>query len=139
MPGKVQKLVSRSDKDSFTSGGKKHTQALVLRGVDLYGGSKHITAVPILITPNNIKYQLFAVFTNGTIQIYFQAYSKRPEFQIEERLLELLNRLNTIPGVSLPEDSIDRYRSFLLAKACPEPDLRYRSNSTAFDSSEKAR
>ena len=27
----------------------------------------------------------------------------------------------------------------LLAKACPEPDLRYRSNSTAFDSSEKAR
>jgi hypothetical protein len=27
----------------------------------------------------------------------------------------------------------------LFAKACPEPDLRYISNSTAFDSSEKAR
>ena len=67
--------------------------------------------VPILITPNNIKYQLFAAFTNGTIQINFHVYSKRPEFQSEDRRLELLNRLNTIPGVSLPRDSIDRYPS----------------------------
>ena len=67
--------------------------------------------VPILITPNNIKYQLFAAFTNGTIQIYFDIYSKRPEFQSEDRRVELLNRLNTIPGVSLPRDSINRYPS----------------------------
>jgi hypothetical protein len=67
--------------------------------------------VPILITPNNIKYQLFAVFTNGTIQINFNVYSKRPEFQSEDRRIELLNRLNTIPGVSLPRDSIERFPS----------------------------
>ncbi len=30
-------------------------------------------------------------------------------------------------------------QSLLFAKACPEPDLKYRSNSTAFDLSEKAR
>ena len=29
----------------------------------------------------------------------------------------------------------DVHHNLLLAKACPEPDLRYRSNSTAFDSS----
>ena len=67
--------------------------------------------VPILITANNIKYQLFAAFTNGTIQINFQVYSKRAEFESEDRRLELLNRLNSIPGVSLPRDSIDRYPS----------------------------
>jgi len=67
--------------------------------------------IPILITPNNVKYQLFAAFTNGTIQIYFDIYSKRPEFQSEDRRVELLNRLNTIPGVSLPRDSINRYPS----------------------------
>ena len=33
----------------------------------------------------------------------------------------------------------DVHHNLLLAKACPEPDLRYRSNSMAFDSSEKAR
>jgi hypothetical protein len=67
--------------------------------------------VPTYDTHQGIHYQLFAVFTNGTIQIYFQTYSKRPVFQDEEKRLELLKRLNSIPGVSLSEDAISRYPS----------------------------
>ena len=70
--------------------------------------------VPTYDTSNNIHYQLFAVFTNGTIQIYFGTYQNRPEFESEEKRLELLDRLNSIPQVNISRSAIDRYPSIPL-------------------------
>lgn len=62
-----------------------------------------------------IKHQLFAVWTNGGFEFYFQYYQYKPPFQPEEKRLELLKRLNSIPGISLPGDSIARRPSVYLS------------------------
>ena len=71
--------------------------------------------VPTVDTFKGIHYLLFAVFTNATIQIYFQSYQSRPVFESESKRLELLERLNAIPGVSIPADGIGRYPSIPLS------------------------
>ena len=52
--------------------------------------------------------QLFAVWTNGTVEIYFYWYQYKPPFDTEERRRALLTRLNAIPGISLPEEAISK-------------------------------
>ncbi|HSH95481.1 MAG TPA: hypothetical protein VK968_15165 [Roseimicrobium sp.] len=54
------------------------------------------------------EHQLFAVYTYGTVEIYFQWYQYKPPFENEAKRLELLRRLNEIPGVSLQPDVITR-------------------------------
>lgn len=52
----------------------------------------------------------------GKIEIPFQGMRKKNRpFNIEEKRLELLRRLNEIPGVNLLQDSIDRYPAFSLS------------------------
>jgi hypothetical protein len=50
----------------------------------------------------------------------FQHYLKRPPFGAEALRIEKLNRLNAIPGVSLPLDSIARRPSFPLESLMEE-------------------
>lgn len=49
------------------------------------------------------------VSTNGRVNINFGILSDSPPFDSESQRGELLHRLNALPGVSLPEDSISRY------------------------------
>jgi len=63
--------------------------------------------VPIL-NHKGTDHQLFAVFTAGGVEIYFQWYQYKAPFDSEEKRLELLKRLNAIPGVSIPESAIAR-------------------------------
>jgi hypothetical protein len=48
------------------------------------------------------------------VEIYFQWYQYKPPFESEESRRELLNRLNAIPSVALPDDSIARRPSIPL-------------------------
>ena len=64
--------------------------------------------------------QLFAVWTTGYVEIYFQWYQYKAPFESEESRRELLDRLNAIPNVSLPDDSIARRPSIPL-KAFEDP------------------
>ena len=80
--------------------------------------------VPIYDTSNQIHYQLFAVFTSGTVQIYFATYQKRPEFETEEKRLELLDRLNSISQVNIPKSAIDRYPSIPIKVFTDETRLK---------------
>jgi hypothetical protein len=57
---------------------------------------------------NGTDHQLFAVYTYGSVELYFQWYRTRPPFDAEEMRLELIDRLNQIPGVSIPADAITR-------------------------------
>lgn len=54
------------------------------------------------------EYYLFAAFTHGTVEVYFQWLKTRPSFDDESKRRDLLARLNAIEGVDLPADAIER-------------------------------
>jgi hypothetical protein len=68
-------------------------------------------------------HQLFAVWSTGTIEIYFQWYAARPVFADKGKRLEMLARLNAIPGVRLTPDVIRR-RPNLPLKLFVDPEAR---------------
>lgn len=63
-----------------------------------------------------IEHQLFAVYTYGMLEIYFQFYSVKPPFDAEEKRRELLNKLNQIEGIKIPAEAINRRPSISLAE-----------------------
>ena len=58
---------------------------------------------------------LISVWTYGNIEVQFQWMQTRPPFDNEAKRLELLHRLNELPGVSLPSQAINRRPSFALS------------------------
>jgi hypothetical protein len=75
---------------------------------------------------NGTDHQLFAVWTYGTVELYFQWYQTKPPFEAEAKRLELLRRLNAIDGVSIPPDAITRRPGIplaLLAEAQRVPEF----------------
>lgn len=70
------------------------------------------------------NHPMFAVWTSGSIEIYFYWYARRRPFDDEAKRLELLEQLNTISGVSLPVDSINRRPSIPLKVFVEERNLR---------------
>lgn len=60
-------------------------------------------------------HHFFALSTSGNIQIYFQWMQKRTSFKSEGKRFELLNHLNSIPGVSLSQNSITKRPSIKLS------------------------
>jgi len=69
--------------------------------------------VPYIVT-NEKQHTLFAVYTYGSIEIYFQWYLGQPPFDTEEKRLEVLKKLNQIEGIHIPEDGITRRPSIRL-------------------------
>jgi hypothetical protein len=54
----------------------------------------------------NISFPTFAVWTYGSVEIYFQHLKNRPVFRAENKRLELLQKLNSISGVSISKNSL---------------------------------
>lgn len=77
-------------------------------------GSRNGSFVPIL-NHGGTDHQLFAVWTSGTVEIYFYWYQYKAPFDAEEKRFALLDRLNAIPGVSIPPEAIGRRPSFSLS------------------------
>jgi hypothetical protein len=69
--------------------------------------------VPIL-NHNGIDHQLFAVYTNGVVEIYFYWYQYKPPFDEEQKRLELADRLNKIKGVNFTKEAVYRRPSIRL-------------------------
>jgi hypothetical protein len=55
-----------------------------------------------------------SVWTYGRVEIQFQQMKTRPPFDDPAKRLELLDKLNALPGISLPPDAIDRRPSLKL-------------------------
>ena len=68
-------------------------------------------------------HQVIEVWTYGTVEVQFQHMQSRPPFDDETKRLELLRRLNEIPGIALPEDSITRRPGIPLSTLQDEPIL----------------
>jgi len=70
--------------------------------------------VPVL-NLDTASHQPFAVYSSGAVLVYFQWYATKPPFSDDRRRIEILHRLNEIPGVSIPENALNRRPSIPLA------------------------
>lgn len=61
------------------------------------------------------RFFFFALWTYGTVELQPQHMKYMPGFEPDERRREFLERINGIPGVSIPVDAIHRRPSFPLA------------------------
>jgi hypothetical protein len=64
------------------------------------------------IKVNSEEYYPITVNTKGNIGIQFGVLKTRSAFKDEAKRKELLDRLNRVYGISLPNDAIERYPSF---------------------------
>jgi hypothetical protein len=90
--GAVRSVCARSSSSRIT----QITRIYWGRGIQ-YG-----SFVPIL-NHKGRDHQLFAIYTSGIV------YRNKPPFSDEARRRDLLRRLNALPGVSLPEDALNRH------------------------------
>ncbi len=67
---------------------------------------------------------LISAWTYGTIEVQFKELKKRPPFDNEVKRVELLQRLNEVPNISLPPDGIERRPSLPLAALKDEMALK---------------
>jgi hypothetical protein len=70
-------------------------------------GAKAGSFAPFFVQ-GDLDYPSFAVWTYGTVEIYFQHLKSRPVFSSDNKRLELLRKLNLIPGVSIPESTLSK-------------------------------
>ena len=66
---------------------------------------------------------LISVWTYGRVEVQFQMMRSRPPFDAEPKRLDLLQRLNDIPNVSIPRDGITRRPSIPLSLFLDESAL----------------
>lgn len=65
---------------------------------------------PVLVyDESNQSYKPISVKTNGRVRIKFGEMKNRLPFDTDEKRCEFLRRLNEIPGVNLPPDSINKF------------------------------
>jgi CBS domain-containing protein len=76
-------------------------------------GKENGSFIPVL-DHQGVGHQLFAVYTYGTLEFYFQHHAYKPPFDAEEKRLELMEKLNTIAGVKLHSYQLTRRPSVSL-------------------------
>jgi hypothetical protein len=76
--------------------------------------------IPVLSAEGR-EYRPLALYTTGSLFISFEPLARRPPFDEPQRRLELLDRLNLIPGVAINSDAIDRYPGISLATLSASP------------------
>lgn len=79
-----------------------------------YGSGRRTGSMIPTFTHLGRHYYLFAAYTYGNIEIYFQWLKGKPPFDDETKRLELLDRLNQVRGVDIPLDAINRRPSIRL-------------------------
>ena len=77
-------------------------------------GLKDGSCIPVF-DYNAQNYWPFSLWTYGRIEIQFQYLKERSPFDSVETRMELLNKLNGISGISIPEDSIEKRPSIKLS------------------------
>jgi hypothetical protein len=70
-----------------------------------YGSGNKGSLVPVYLHLK-LEHYLFALWTSGSVEIYFQWYKNRPPFENESKRIELLEKLNQIQGVNISIEKI---------------------------------
>jgi hypothetical protein len=84
--------------------------------IDWGSGQRSGSFIPVLRTREREHY-LFALYTYGSLETYFQWYQSRPPFDTEEKRRQLLAKINSpLPeSEKIPDDAITRRPSISLA------------------------
>ncbi len=77
-----------------------------------YGQGKRTGSIIPVIDKKEYSNQLFAIYTYGRIEIYFQYLKMKPPFNDDQKRRELLDKFNLIDGINLPENKLDKRPSF---------------------------
>ena len=73
-----------------------------------YGrGSKDGALFPVFVWKER-KYYPVILWTYGRVEIQFTQLQTRPPFDDIEKRRDFLTRLNAIPGISIPEEALDK-------------------------------
>jgi len=78
-------------------------------------GSRSGSFFPLL-DHNGLTHWLISVWTYGTIEVQFQVMKSKPPFDDESVRMELLRRLNALPGITIPANAITRRPSIPLSR-----------------------
>jgi hypothetical protein len=78
---------------------------------------------PVLHDPHGKPHWLVALWTTGHVTLQFGFLAADPAFAPEERRLELLHRLNAVPGVNIPPSKIALFPSIQLVQLIPPAAL----------------
>lgn len=68
-----------------------------------------------MLKHKGLTFWLIAVWSNNSVEVQFQHMKPRPTFSSESSRLDLLTRLNTIPGIQIPVNMVGRRPSFPLS------------------------
>jgi hypothetical protein len=82
--------------------------------IDWGKGSRYGSFIPVQ-GPTGEGQTIVFVWTSGSVEIPFQYMSRRKPFDNELNRVELLNRLNQIPGIKIPADEINSRPNVRLA------------------------
>jgi hypothetical protein len=80
-----------------------------------WGIGKRLGSFVPIVTHRQRDHQLFAVWTSGTVEIYFYWYAYKPPFESEDARLQLLAKLNAIEGIQISEENIVKRPSIPLS------------------------
>lgn len=72
-----------------------------------WGRGKGGTFTPVL-EHGDYRYQMLTVYGYGPVDVNFQWFATKPPFDEEGRRAELVRRLNEIPGVTIPENVVNK-------------------------------
>lgn len=81
------------------------------------------SAYPMYDDPSGLHHWTFSVWTTGGVGLELGNLKTRAAFAAREPRLELIRRLNRIPGVSVPESRVDKFPGLLLADLLPAESL----------------
>ncbi len=76
-------------------------------------GARNGSFVPILDTKNR-WHSILTIWTGGTFEILFQYFANWEPFTSEDKRLQLLEKLNAVPGIALPAEAINKRPSIQL-------------------------
>ena len=80
-----------------------------------YGKGKIDGSFYAILVHDGQTHWTFTVWTDGTVAVQFGDMLDQPPFDSEKQRLELLRRLNAIPGITIEKEKITKYPSFPLS------------------------
>lgn len=95
--------------------GREHTDDWIAWG----SGKKDGSFIPVFEDAEGTRHYPFAVWTYGRLEFQFQYLKNKAPFDEGRVRQEFLKRLNAVPGVSLPANSIERRPAIPLAVLKP--------------------
>ena len=95
---------------------KKILDEVRKRGLEIRWGAGGISgSFNPMVEHNGLRYYTIWVWDYGNVAVEFMYLKRRPPFDVEEKRMELRDRLNSVPGITIPVDKISGEPSFRLA------------------------